>query len=153
MIGTAGRANGDAWSMETNGFLSTMHTFLEGPAVIVVSAMGVLLNDEGPHMSVRVGATEIGDATVTSTEAYADYTFSYTAAEGQERVIVAYDNEDSSNSEDRNLLIDSITIQDCTESSVGTGGTGGAGTGGEATGGVGTGGVSAGGQAAGGEGS
>ena len=73
--------------------------------------MGDLLGGVGPHIVVSVGGTQVGAAFVNET-AYASNTFTFDAAAGVQQVRVTFDNDDASSTEDRNLLLDRIEVQE-----------------------------------------
>jgi endo-1,3-1,4-beta-glycanase ExoK len=104
-------ANG--WNIWSNGSLSTSHPFQGGSTRIRVSAAGQVAAGVWPHMIVRIGDLTIGDGAVTTT-AFASYPFTTTVATaGPQAVSISFDNDYLANGEDRNLLIDALTIDEC----------------------------------------
>ena len=95
----------------TNGYVAQNHNFVGGSTTLVIKAMGDLLGGVGPHIVVSVGGTQVGAAFVNET-AYASKTFTFDAAAGVQQVRVTFDNDDASSTEDRNLLLDWIEVQE-----------------------------------------
>ncbi len=99
------------WNIWSDGYVSTQHVFTPGPAQITVRALGEQALGVLPHMVVSVGGTTVGDATVV-TGTFADYTFAFMASGGQKEVRVTFDNDAYQPPQDRNLIVDSVTV-DC----------------------------------------
>ena len=113
MSATAGGAATGGWNIWSNGSLSATHTFLGGSTVVRVSASGTPAAGVWPHMVVRVGSQTVGDTSVSATS-YALSSFSTTiAAAGAQTVSVTFDNDAIINGEDRNLLVDAVSIDEC----------------------------------------
>jgi subtilisin family serine protease len=109
---TGGSATG-GWNIWSNGYISTSHDFTAGPASITVQARGELANGVAPHMVVSVGGSPIGNVSVSSST-YAPYTFNFTATAGSQEIRVAFDNDLFAPPQDRNLIVDSVSV-DCVE--------------------------------------
>jgi hypothetical protein len=112
LSGSAGQRTSDGWNLWSNGSLSANHAFQAGDSVVRVRALGQPAQGVFPHMIVRVGGQTVGDVTVNSTS-YAPYEFFYSAASGSSAVSVSFDNDYYQNGQDRNLLIDSIAVDEC----------------------------------------
>lgn len=110
---TGGRVT-NGWNLWSNGSLSTQHAFTGGDGVVRVNALGQPAVNVYPHMIVRVGSTVIGNVTVNSSS-YAPYEFFYSASAGSQEVRVTFDNDYYANGQDRNLLLDSIVIEECVQ--------------------------------------
>ena len=112
MSATTGGSAPGGWNLWSNGSLSTTHDFVGGDSIIRVSAYGQSAQGVWPHLSVRVGSQTIGDVSVSATK-YTPYEFAYTALGGPQTVSVAFDNDYYANGQDRNLYIDSVSIDEC----------------------------------------
>jgi beta-glucanase (GH16 family) len=112
MSATTGGSAPGGWNLWSNGSLSTTHTFAGGDGIIRVSAYGQSAQGVWPHMIVSVGGKKVGDTSVSAT-AYAPYEFAYTASPGSATVSVSFDNDYYANGEDRNLIVDSVSIDEC----------------------------------------
>ncbi|MEA2748993.1 MAG: Ca-dependent carbohydrate-binding module xylan-binding, partial [Myxococcales bacterium] len=95
----------------TNGYVSQNHNFVGGSTTLVVRAMGDLLAGVGPHIVVSVAGTTVGSAFVNET-AFTSKTFTFDATAGVQQVRVTFDNDDASSTEDRNLLLDWVEVQE-----------------------------------------
>jgi hypothetical protein len=73
--------------------------------------MGDLLAGVGPHIVVSVAGTTVGSAFVNET-AFTSKTFTFDATAGVQQVRVTFDNDDASSTEDRNLLLDWVEVQE-----------------------------------------
>lgn len=114
LVATTGGRVGNGWNLWSNGSLSTTHGFEGGNSVIRVNALGQPAMNVYPHMIVRVGSTVVGNVTV-SANSYAAYDFFYSAPLGSQEVRVTFDNDYYANGQDRNLLLDSIVIEECVD--------------------------------------
>jgi hypothetical protein len=112
MSASTGGATAGGWNLWSNGSLSTTHDFLGGDSIIRVSAYGQSAQGVWPHLSVSVGGQKIGEVSVSATK-YTPYAFAHTAVPGPQTVSVAFDNDYYQNGEDRNLYIDSVSIDEC----------------------------------------
>ena len=109
---TGGPATG-GWNIWSNGSLSASHTFRGGNTTIRVSASGQSAAGIWPHMLVKVGSQTVGDTSV-STTAYAVSSFPTVATAGTQTVSITFDNDAVINGQDRNLIVDAVTIDECT---------------------------------------
>lgn len=105
---TGGSTNG-GWNLWGNGYISTNHTFVAGPSHIIVSAKGQQAANVWPHMVVSVNGVVIGQATVSASN-WSSYSFAYAATAGQKQIKVTFDNDYLANGQDRNLLIDKVSV-------------------------------------------
>ncbi|MEM7339641.1 MAG: carbohydrate-binding domain-containing protein, partial [Actinomycetota bacterium] len=83
------------------------------PITVVVRARGTLADGVGPDMSVRVGgdAGGVSPAVVSvDSEAAADFTFTIPEPAGASSIDVVFTNDLWLDPEDRNLIIESVTI-------------------------------------------
>ena len=92
-----------------NGFVSTSSTFVNGPTYINVSASGQVAANVWPHMVVSVDGVQIGQATVSS-KSWTQFSFPYAATAGSHLIKVSFDNDYAANGQDRNLLVDKVTV-------------------------------------------
>lgn len=120
---TTGAELDGGWNIWANGAVFTDHEFDAGPARITVRAKGMVADGTWPNLRLTVGGAQIGQTTVDDAE-YADYAFSFDATAGRKEIRVEFDNDFSSDTEDRNLIVDRIVVSSC-DGSGGTGGTGG----------------------------
>jgi RHS repeat-associated protein len=95
----------------TNGYVAQNHDFVGGSTTLVVRAMGDLLAGVGPHIVVSVAGATVGSAFVNET-AFTSKTFTFNAAAGAQDVRVTFDNDDASSTEDRNLSLDWVEVQE-----------------------------------------
>jgi hypothetical protein len=147
MTKSTGGAVSGGWNLWANGHLAGSHEFASGRTTITVVASGTPAAGVWPEMRVLVGGALVGRATV-SASTWTAYDFAFDATSGAKEIRIEFTNDLVSGAEDRNLLVDKVTVSCVTAG--GTGGTGGTGTGG--TGGTGTGGTGAGGTGSGGTG-
>lgn len=111
MTKSSGGAMTGGWNLSSNGYVATNASFAGGPATIVVSAGGTLVQKQYAHFHVSVGGTRIGDAYVTSTS-FRDYSFAYDSTAGSTKEIrVTYDNDVSNRKGDRNLYLDKVSVR------------------------------------------
>lgn len=108
---TGGAVSG-GWNLWSNGSASTVHTFQGGDSIVRVSARGQQAASVWPHMVVRAGTTTIGDVYVNATT-FTPYEFYYTAPAGSAAITVTFDNDFYQNGQDRNLYLDSISVEEC----------------------------------------
>jgi hypothetical protein len=92
--------------------VSTQHVFQGGHSVVRVRAYGEPAASVWPHMIVRAGGQTIGDVSVDAT-AYRAYELYYDASPGSQPVSVSFDNDYYQSGEDRNLLLDTVEIEEC----------------------------------------
>jgi hypothetical protein len=99
----------------TDGYISQNHNFVAGATTITVRAMGELAAGVGPHIVVTVGGTQIGETTINDTT-YASKMFNFTASAGTQEIRVTYDNDAVIRGQDRNLLVDWVSVDapECT---------------------------------------
>ena len=109
MTHSTGSATAGGWNLWTNGTVSTTSTFVAGPTHITVSAMGQVAVNVWPHMIVSVDGTQIGQATVSASN-WASYSFPYAATAGAHTISVAFNNDYYANGQDRNLLVDKVSV-------------------------------------------
>lgn len=125
---STGAATADGWNIWGNGSISTAHTFVAGRITIKVVAKGTFAGNAWPHMRVLVGSTLVGQADVSS-GTYREYPFEFDASAGAAQLRIEFDNDYYSGSEDRNLLVDKVTVGCVTTGGNGGGGSGGTGGG------------------------
>ena len=111
MIHSTGGATAGGWDIWTNGYIATNHTFAAGATTITVFAKGDVAANVWPHMIVSVGGTNVGEASV-STASWVPYPFTFTGAAGSTEIRVAFDNDYVGGGQDRNLLVQKLTV-DC----------------------------------------
>jgi mannan endo-1,4-beta-mannosidase len=111
MIANVGAEISGGWNLWGNGTLSTTHDFqVPGKTPITVVAEGQEGGGAWPHMNVKVDGVVVGSATVSSTQ-WTKYTFDYdVAAIGAKTIAVEFDNDYYANGQDRNLLVDEVTV-------------------------------------------
>lgn len=109
---TTGVSTGDGWNLWTNGHLSFQHAFRGLDSIVSVRSFGQPARNEAPHLLVRVGVETIGTAWVDA-PSYTAYEFFYAGQAGVNEVQIAFDNDYFQDGEDRNLYIDSITVEEC----------------------------------------
>jgi endo-1,3-1,4-beta-glycanase ExoK len=113
MSATTGGPTSGGWNLWSNGSLATAHPFKGGATTIRVSAAGQVAVGVWPHMILNVGSQTVGDASITTT-AFASYPFNTSiAGAGAQTLSISFDNDYFANGEDRNLLLDAVTIDEC----------------------------------------
>ncbi|HEY5956713.1 MAG TPA: carbohydrate-binding domain-containing protein [Polyangiaceae bacterium] len=112
LAATVGARDADGWNLWGNGRSYVEHQFIGANAIVSVRAWGMLALGVPPHMVVSIGGQVIGEANV-SASTYTAYDFFYAAAAGVKEISVAFDNDYYANDGDRNLSIDSITVEEC----------------------------------------
>jgi len=108
MQASTGGATSDGYNIWSNGTLSTEHEFGAASSVVSVRARGELGGGGWPHMVVSVGGLAIGDAVVSSSS-FESYEF-IASGTGARELAVAFDNDYNQDGEDRNLIIDTVSI-------------------------------------------
>lgn len=103
-----GAAQGDGWKLWSNGSFSTTHDFLGTDGTITVHASGSAVDGVYSHMTVSAGGVTLGDTYLTSD--LADYSFAFSGLEGEQSIVVQFDNDRKAGSEDRNLLVTTVTV-------------------------------------------
>lgn len=114
MLASTGAATSDGWNLWANGTLSTEHTFSGGDAILSVSARGQLAAEEWPEMTLLVGDREVGSVAVDASD-YATFEFFTAAPAGSRRVSVRFDNDYYQGGQDRNLIVESLRVEECLE--------------------------------------
>jgi len=122
---TGGPTTG-GWNIWSNGYLATNHAFAGGATIISVQASGTLAAGQWPHLVLSVGGAVVASATINTTS-FSAYSFNATIPAGSKELRVAFDNDYQANGQDRNLLIDKVTIACAASSSGGSSGNAGAG--------------------------
>ncbi|RYH68032.1 MAG: hypothetical protein EON54_03090 [Alcaligenaceae bacterium] len=82
-------------------------------ANLTVRARGSLAGGVGPYMEVRVNGTLVADADIREGD-YQDYTFSVPPIADKDRVDIVFKNDATINGRDRNLFVESITVNGMT---------------------------------------
>ena len=83
------------------------------PPNLVVRARANLLANVGPLMQLRVNGIAVADTEVRATS-YQNYSFAVPAIAGGDKVDVVFTNDLNINGEDRNLYVESITVNGTT---------------------------------------
>jgi hypothetical protein len=98
------------WNIWSNGFISTTHDFSAGGASVVVRAQGEAAQGIDPQMTVSVGGNVIASTPVAS-GSFNDYAFNFITGGGPQTIVVQFDNDFYNPPfEDRNLLVDNVTV-------------------------------------------
>jgi hypothetical protein len=115
MTHEVGGAVSGGWNLWSNGGLATSHAFAAGSATISVVAAGTPAAGAWPHLVLETDGAAVGEATVAS-GTWQTLTFTTSiAAAGTKTLRIAFDNDYLTSSEDRNLLVDRLTVaQSCT---------------------------------------
>ena len=109
MTHSTGSVMSGGWNLWTNGSISTKSTFVAGPTHITVSAKGQAAVNVWPHMVVTVDGVQVGQATVSASN-WATFSFPYAATAGSHEIKVSFDNDYYANGQDRNLLLDKVSV-------------------------------------------
>ncbi len=118
MYQSTGNASADGWNLFANGYISTEHPFNGGPSRLRVVARGEVADGIWPHMVVSVDGAVVGEVSVASS-VFAEYIFEFGAPLGIREVSIAFDNDLLTDTEDRNLHVDQVTV-DCVDDCVDT---------------------------------
>ena len=107
---TAGGAMTGGWSLWSNGYIQQPVNF---PRTAVyqfkITAKGTVAQGVWPNMQLRIDQVSKSNTTVGS-GTWTVYTVSTTVTQGTHNVAIAYTNDLNAPPEDRNLLVDKITI-------------------------------------------
>ncbi|MBN1609788.1 MAG: S8 family serine peptidase [Polyangiaceae bacterium] len=109
MTHSTGGAITDGWNIWSNGYAAFNHTFEGGTTQLRVRAAGQYAGGAWPNMRVTVAGAQVFQTAVQSSS-WTDYTFSFQAPVGQAQVRVNFTNDYYSPPEDRNLLLDKVTV-------------------------------------------
>jgi len=100
------------WNIWSEGYIQTKHDFTASQGTLTVYARGEPALGVWPNMNVSIGGKRIGRTQVTAKD-FAPYQFLFSTDTGTKLIAVEFDNDwQVSDKEDRNLLIDKITIVD-----------------------------------------
>jgi hypothetical protein len=108
MSPSAGGLAEDGWNLWSNGSLTQTHGFASESSIITVRARGELGGGEWPHLVVTIDGEAIGDSLVESA-GFSSYEFVQSGSSEHE-LGVWFDNDYYVGDEDRNLVIDDVTI-------------------------------------------
>lgn len=95
-----------AWNGDITEYL---HFPANGTYRITVRAAGMLADGIGPDMALRVNQTTRTTVRLNHTD-FRNYTFDVQINDGTHAIGVAYSNDETINGQDRNLLLDTITV-------------------------------------------
>jgi GH35 family endo-1,4-beta-xylanase len=95
-----------AWNGEVANFISIP---ADGTYRVTVRAAGMLAAGIGPDMALRVNESTRQTVRLNHTD-WRNYTFDVKLNDGVHRIGVAFTNDETINGQDRNLLLDTITI-------------------------------------------
>lgn len=118
MTASTGQAVTDGWNIWSNGYVSFDHLFAEGESQLTVTARGEQGGGTWPNMTVTVNGSQVYSTTVTSAT-WTDYTFSVSAVAGQAEVRVNFTNDYYGPGDDRNLIVDKVTVNFCDDNTGG----------------------------------
>lgn len=148
VVKAAGAASGGIWNLWSNGAATVVHNFTAGANTVIVRAEGTPYTNVYANMRVEIrnGTTTtavLGERTVGA--GLQDYSFSYNSPTAGNRTIAVVFTNDASGTvngvrQDRNLLLDKITVRysasNCTVTDAGTDAGGGTDAGTDAGGGT-----------------
>ena len=109
MAHSTGGAVSEGWNIWSNGYAAFEHTFAGGAAELIVSASGTYAGGEWPNMTVTINGAQVYQTTVES-DSWTDYTVAFDAPAGTAEVRVNFTNDYYNPPEDRNLLLDKVTV-------------------------------------------
>ncbi len=109
MTHSAGGALDGGWNLWSNGYASSTHAFAGGTSEIVVRAAGQFAGGAWPNMTLTLAGAEVGSVVVDSAS-YVDYHFVTDAPAGEAELRIYFTNDYYQNGEDRNLLLDKLTV-------------------------------------------
>lgn len=108
MSASTGGATLDGYNLWSNGNLSQTHAFASESSVITVRARGERGGGSWPHLVVTVDGEAIGDHVVESAE-FSSFEL-LQAGSGPRTIGVWFDNDYYQGGEDRNLIVDSVSV-------------------------------------------
>ena len=112
MTASTGQALTDGWNIWSNGYVSFDHRFPQKPSQLTVTARGEHAGGAWPNMTVTINGSEVYSTTVSSAT-WTDHTFSVASVAGHAEVRVNFTNDYYVNGQDRNLMVDKITVNSC----------------------------------------
>ena len=112
MTHQVGNPRGEYWNLYTNGWVAQQHEFSPGEAEVRISAAADLAGDELPHMIVSVDDEIIGEADIPSEE-FSSFAFPFSTTGGWHSVRVEFSNDYLQGGRDRNLILDTVAIGQC----------------------------------------
>ncbi len=112
MTASTGQAVTDGWNIWSNGYVQFDHLFPSGSSGITVTARGEQAGGAWPNMTVTINGSEVYSTTVSSAT-WSDYTFDVSLASDTLEVLVSFTNDYYVNGEDRNLIVDKVTVSSC----------------------------------------
>ncbi len=112
MTASTGQAVTDGWNIWSNGYVRFDHRFPQGTSQLTVTARGEQGGGAWPNMTVTINGSEVYSTTVSSA-AWLDYTFSVSSVSGHAEVRVNFTNDYYVNGNDRNLIVDKVTVNSC----------------------------------------
>lgn len=112
MTHQVGNPRGEYWNLYTNGWVSRDHVFASGEAELRIWAAGDLAGDAAPHMVVSIDDSVVGEADVPS-EDFTEFAFPIVAPAGTHAVRVHFSNDYLQGGKDRNLILGSLAIGQC----------------------------------------
>lgn len=113
---TGGPVTG-GWNIWSNGNISFNHRFPQGSSQLTVTARGEQGGGVWPNMTVTINGSQVYSTTVSSAS-WTDYTFNVSSVTGDAQVRINFTNDYYANGQDRNLIVDKVTVKSCS----GTGG-------------------------------
>ncbi len=118
--GGSGGADGPATAAEAGGDSIKQAQAAGDTPNVVVRAWGSLAGNVGPVMQLRVNGTVVGSVEVRAA-AYENYSFSVPPIAAGAKVELVFNNDGGGNGEDRNLFVESVTINGVTTASTAAG--------------------------------
>lgn len=112
MTASVGQATIDGWNIWSNGYVSFDHLFPQEPSQLTVTARGDYGGGAWPNMTVTVNGSQVYSTTVSSA-AWTEYTFDVSSVVGQATVQVNFTNDYYMNGQDRNLIVDKVSVRSC----------------------------------------
>ena len=115
MTASTGQAVTDGWNIWSNGYVQFAHSFSSESSDVTVTARGEQAGGAWPNMTVTINGSQVYSTTVSSAS-FANYTFSVASAQGPAQVRVHFTNDYYANGNDRNLIVDKVTVNSCGDS-------------------------------------
>jgi hypothetical protein len=120
MSASTGQAVTGGWNVWSNGYVQFDHSFPSGPSQFSVTARGEQGGGAWPNMTVTINGSLVYSTTVSSAT-WTDYTFDVSSVSGPAEVRVNFTNDYYANRQDRNLIVDKVTVDSCEGESGGDG--------------------------------
>ncbi len=109
MFHSVGGATPGGWNVWTNGYISTTHDFEGGTTQLTAVVAGQSGGGAAPNMVITVDGQQVHQTAVGSSS-WTPYNVTFEAEAGEQEVRIYFTNDYYFGGQDRNLLVDKLTI-------------------------------------------